>query len=168
MEGSGSACIRREERERQINKKARGMPLAAVYWIKFFGCSRHFCDVDGLWSFRSALYIEFHRLTLAQCAKALAAYSRVVHEHISLVLCLDETIPLLVIEPLNFTFRHCPIPFLLLFSLPFAGVSLRAPLNSFWRGAKRIVQRLQNTGPTLKLISCLKHHYSYVKNNECF
>jgi hypothetical protein len=61
----------------------------------------------------SRFYLEPYFFPLAQRPETVSNNSRVMDKHVTLILCLDETITLLVIEPLHATFRHFLDPFLL-------------------------------------------------------
>lgn len=93
------------------HKKARAWP-----WLPL--SSRILSQLDLMNSYRLRpfgpfFHFEGHLFSLAQRSKTLSNNCRMMDENITLILGLDETITLLVIEPLYTTFRHLKNPFML-------------------------------------------------------
>ncbi len=83
-----------------------------------------FFDVNRLRSFRSTLHVETHMISLTQRAKSIRRNGAVVDENVSLLLGLNETITLFVVEPFHAPFRHLPDPFCLQFCSHYPRVRL--------------------------------------------
>lgn len=92
-------------------EKARECALA--FGLNVLGALLDLLDSDGLRTLGSGFYFESNFFSLAQRSKTLRHDSGVMDEYVTLVLSLNETITLFVIEPLHATFRHFNNPFLL-------------------------------------------------------
>jgi hypothetical protein len=65
--------------------------------------------VNGLLPLFAGSKLEFHHLIFKQDIAAVDVVD--MDKNLGTILFDDETIPLLVVEPLYFTFWHCPPPF---------------------------------------------------------
>lgn len=71
-----------------------------------------FAHVGGLWAFRAFYDFKLHPITLSQGTESFAFDRGVVDEYVLSTLLRDEAEPLAVVEPLDGTFRHDPLPLL--------------------------------------------------------
>jgi hypothetical protein len=97
------------------NKKSREMPPGFfIQWLTANRVLREPPDVDRLWPLRAALDFERDAVPFVQRLETVSDDPAEMNEDIALLLRLDKTIALLLIEPLHSTFLH----FWILSSLP--------------------------------------------------